>query len=159
IKKSDYDFHLIGDYDVLLSYDWVENLENIKSVINIKSPIYSVTEQIQLYRAIPRSTSLFWAPHYNIPLLYKSILLVTVHDVFHLAVPEFTKGIIKRLYAKIMFSGLIKNASSIVSVSHFTKNELQRLLDIETPIFPIHNGVDKVYNIDKIQKKLHPRPY
>lgn len=114
--------------------------------IECNSRIYSVIEQIELIRRIPKDTTLFWSPHYNIPLLYRGNLLVTVHDLFHLAMPQFVAGINKKLYANIMFNILVKKASAIISVSKFTKNEMIRLVGSPPNlIFPVYNGVDNTW--------------
>src|SRR5215217_6221399 len=68
-------FYLLGRIDEMSNYSWAYN-ENVV-LIDCRSPIYSVAEQLELFRKIPRDTTLFWSPHYNIPLLYSGRLLVT----------------------------------------------------------------------------------
>jgi glycosyltransferase involved in cell wall biosynthesis len=143
--------NLLGNVDRIKQIDWVQGREI--ELINCKSPIYSVAEQYELYRKISRDTTLFWSPHYNIPLFYKGKLLVTIHDVFHLAMPHLVGGLHKRLYAKGMFTALRYKADAILSVSNFTANELVRLAGIDQKrINVVHNGVDKSwFNLRKDQ--------
>lgn len=124
------------------------------------APIYSITEQIHLKRILPEDTDLFWSPHYNIPLLYRGKLLVTVHDVFHVAMPQFTRGFHKKKYARFMFQALSKKAESVITVSEFTARELVRFTGIKkNKISIIHNGVGTEWFDSQYRKKTHGRPY
>ncbi|MEP6991733.1 MAG: glycosyltransferase family 1 protein, partial [bacterium] len=92
----------------------------------VDAPIYSIREQLRMALAIPRRTTLFWAPHYNIPLLFRGRLAVTVHDVFHLT--DARSSIAKRLYARVLFSRVSARAGTVLCDSAFTASELQRLV-------------------------------
>lgn len=105
--------------------------------------LYSVAEQRSLASAIPRDTDLFWAPHYVIPLLYRGKLLVTVHDVCHLALAPLFGGVHKRLYARGMFAMVRRRADRIIAVSEFTRREFSRWVGAPRgQISVVHNGVD-----------------
>lgn len=120
-------------------------------LIEAGSAMYSLSEQLELTRNIHRETSLFWSAHYNIPLLYRGKMLVTVYDLFHLAMPNLVGGLHKRLYAKVMFKAVRRKADAIITISHFTKNELIRFTGRgKQEIYPIHLGVeDSWFNIKK----------
>jgi glycosyltransferase involved in cell wall biosynthesis len=100
------------------------------SLQDCRSPIYSLREQVELRQRTPPLTELFWSPHYNIPLLHRGKLLVTVHDVLHLARPEYVKGWHRRSYARVMFRAVHARASRIICDSTFTADELVRLTPI-----------------------------
>ena len=136
----------------------VSDLANI-DFINATSRIYSAREQLDLLRLIPRDTDAFWSPHFNIPLGYRGKLLVTVHDMFHLAMPEFVGGYHKKLYARMIFSAVGRKASAILTDSAFTGAELTRFIKKHPPIHPIHLGVDKAWFDPPITPRPHPRPY
>jgi glycosyltransferase involved in cell wall biosynthesis len=137
---SEKQFCLLGDRAVLSSLGWV-NSANV-CLVETGSAMYSLSEQLELVRKIPKETSLFWATHYNIPLLYRGKMLVTVYDLFHLAMPELVGGFHKRLYAKIMFSSVRRRAAAILTISQFTKDEFIRFIgESRQPIYPIHLGV------------------
>jgi glycosyltransferase involved in cell wall biosynthesis len=71
-------------------------------------------------------------------------LVVTVHDVIHLARPEYTQSASKRLYARHMFASIRRRAAAILTVSEFTKREFLRLVGApRAPITVAHNGVDE----------------
>src|ERR671932_694079 len=78
----------------------------------------------------PRAADLFWSPHYNIPLLIPLLrrgkLLVMVHDVSHLAMPEYVGGVHKRAYARLVFGAVRRNAAMVLCDSHFTASEFRR---------------------------------
>lgn len=133
-------FCLLGGISALTTLDGVMS-PNVR-LIEAEAGMYSLAEQLELKRIIPKETSLFWATHYNIPLLYRGKMLVTVHDLFHLAMPDLVGGLHKRLYAKIMFGAVRRCAAAIMTVSQFTKDELIRLTgEGSQPIYPVLNGV------------------
>jgi len=154
----DVKFNLLGNRQDIIQYQW-SNIENV-DILDCRSPFYSIAEQIGLSQKIPKDTTVFWSPHYNIPLLYQGRLMVTVHDVFHLAMPQFVKGWHKRLYAKGMFSALKHKADTIICISHFTAHELQRLTGINSEkVKIIHNGISETwFNIDK-KERPHSNHY
>ena len=115
-------FTLLGDASAIARV--VPASERV-AIREIDAPIYSIREQLVLARAIPRSTTLYWAPHYNIPLLFTGRIAATVHDVFHIAHAQ--GSIAKTLYARAMFSTLVARARVVLCDSAFTAAELQRL--------------------------------
>jgi glycosyltransferase involved in cell wall biosynthesis len=134
-------FALIGPEAHLREMDWTSS-SNV-TVIPCAAPIYSISEQFAVLRCIPQGTQLFWSPHYNIPVLYRGKMLVTVHDVLHLAMPQYAKGVLKQTYARTMFRAVRRRARAVICDSDFTVAELQRL----TPPSPqivrrIYDGVD-----------------
>ena len=128
--------------------------------VDAHSGMYSIREQIDYVRLIPSTTSLYFAPHYNIPLFYSGQMLVVVHDLMHLAMPQFVHGYHRHLYAKLMFSAVRHKATSILTVSDFSKTEFLRLCG-ESPqtITPIHLGVDDGWYSIRPGPPPHPRPY
>lgn len=136
----DIEFCLLGDKPVLATLEGL-NRNNVR-MVGAKASMYSLTEQLELKRIIPKETRLYWATHYNVPLLYRGEMLVTVYDLFHLAMPDLVGGLHKRLYAKIMFGAVRRRAAAIITISRFTKDELIRFTgEGKQPIYPIHLGV------------------
>ncbi|MED3664722.1 glycosyltransferase family 1 protein [Geobacillus stearothermophilus] len=141
---DNYHFYLLGDLNTLLNYEWTQK-SNV-SIINLKSKIYSLSEQRYLLSKIPKDSVLFWSPHYIIPVFYKGKILVTVHDIFHLAKPEFVGGFHKKLYAKLMFKAVSKKADAIISVSDFTTKEFLKFVNRnQNNIYTIYNGVNNFW--------------
>jgi glycosyltransferase involved in cell wall biosynthesis len=151
-------YHLMGRREELSRFPWVAG-GNVE-IIDLRSPIYSVAEQIELDLKTPEGAELFWSPHYNIPLLYGGRLVATVHDVCHLAMPRFFGGLHKRAYARLMFAGLVRKATAIICVSRFTKDELVKHTGAPADkIIPIHNGcAGKWFTLER-GRPPHPRPF
>src|SRR2546423_13730283 len=76
---SDKPVVLLGDSKELQQYPWAR-APNVE-VRNMRAPMYSIREQLDFARLIPRGTQLYFATHYPIPLLYRGPLLVTIYDV------------------------------------------------------------------------------
>jgi len=107
------------------------------------SSYYTLAEQVELPLRCPPNTDVFWAPHYNVPLFLGRPMIVTVHDVCHLALPEATGGWLKQRYARAMFSHVGKSARSILFDSEFSRTELGRFATPRgrTAVAPL--GVDE----------------
>lgn len=157
-SRPQHRFHLLGDPLVLDQMAWSHN--DYTSVSRCTAPIYSIAEQVQLARVTPRETDLFWAPHYNIPLRAPGRLMVTVHDLSHVATPEFVRGAHRRLYARFMFAALRRRAGAIIADSHFTAAEFTRLVGtIEPAPYPIHLGISDSWFRVRPTCRPHPAPY
>jgi glycosyltransferase involved in cell wall biosynthesis len=135
-------FVLLGRAPVIERLGW-NALENA-SVRALEAPIYGAREQVSLATAHTGRIDAFWSPHYNIPLWGRAPLVATVHDVIHLARPEYTQSMSKRWYARRMFATIRRRAAAILTVSEFTKGEFLRLVGVpRAPIVVAHNGVDE----------------
>src|SRR6267143_612391 len=123
------------------------------------APFFSLSEQIDLL-AKSRGTALFWSPHFLIPLLYGGKLLVTVQDVYHLAVRQGILGAHKKLFAKVFFNTIRRNADGVICTSRFTADELIRLTGIRAnKITVIACGVDDTWFNSLNGGRPHPKPY
>jgi glycosyltransferase involved in cell wall biosynthesis len=113
----------IVDDAVWLSDPRVEFIEE-------SAPVYSPAEQSMALLGAYRATDLLWVPHYNAPLAYGGRMVVTIHDVAPLAMPEILNNALKRAYAKLLIERAVKQAAAILCVSAFTKAELQKRLRV-----------------------------
>lgn len=136
---KEFDTVLLGNAQELSVFHWAKG----SRIIEFTAPIYSIKEQFLYPFVVPRTTVL-WCPHFNAPLFPVSTkhILTTIHDVNHLA----NKGhmsILKRYYARILYSSALKRSKRIITVSHFSKSEIMRYLKAdEKKIIPVYNGVD-----------------
>lgn len=129
-------------------------------LVDAQAPIYSMAEQLELARRAPQGGGLFWAPHYNIPLLHRGPLVATVHDVFHLACPDLVRGAHRRAYARVMFAALVRRARAILCDSAFTADELVRHTGASRArLRVVRLGVDPFWSEPMEQGTQHPRPY
>ena len=110
------------------------------------APIYSVREQWQLRRSIPGDATLVWVPHYNVPLVHPGRLVTTIHDLFHLAMPELVGGWHKKAYARYMFRQVARASTTIICDSQFTAQQLQFFTKVPSErLHVVHLGVDDAW--------------
>lgn len=112
--------------------------------IFLRSPIYSIKEQIELLQKTP-PCDLFWSPHYNIPLfpIRAHRRAVTIHDAAHLAFRS-SQTWKQNFYATLMFREVIRKSDLVMCDSVFSKQELSRYISIgRKEIYVIPNGLDK----------------
>jgi glycosyltransferase involved in cell wall biosynthesis len=95
-----------------------------------RAPIFSVAEQLAVAQKTYSDADLLWVPQYNIPLLYRGKLLVTLHDLCQLAHPETLGNEVQRWYAKRLLSAVAARADAILCVSEFTAGEARRYLGV-----------------------------
>lgn len=156
--KKEWIFYILGNINELKQYEYL-NRKNV-ILIECNAPIYTIKEQFALIKAIPSDTDIMWSPHYNIPIFYKGKLVVTIHDVFHLAMINFVHGIHKKIYAKFMFNMVKIKANKIVTDSNFTKRELKRYIKVKSEkLSIIYIGIDKNWFNIKSDIKPYDRPY
>ena len=129
------------------------------TIVRCISPIYSIAEQAELPLRTPRNADLFWSPHYNVPLLSRLPLVVTVHDVAHLALAEMYGRGLRKVYAYRMFSAVRARASEIMFDSAFTEREFARLVGAPASASTIHLGVDGSWSSPVGDPSPHPHPY
>jgi glycosyltransferase involved in cell wall biosynthesis len=133
----------IGPKHHIQNFEW-SSADNFE-IVDCTVARYSLGEQIILPFAIPKRTDLFFSPHYPIPLLYSGRLVVTVHDLSHLVLPEIVSSRAKRMYAKTMFHEVRRRSAIVITNSEFTKSELLRLTNgrREDNVVPIHLGISE----------------
>ncbi|WP_273222498.1 glycosyltransferase family 4 protein [Geosporobacter ferrireducens] len=136
------------------------------SSINVKTSmldarIYGIKEQYEMIKIIKRKKQdiLHW-PHYNIPLMYKGPLVVTIHDIIHLKFPQFLPNKAAYHYAYFMIDQAVKKADKIITDSNNTKLDLiERFKVQEEKIEVIYIGVSKDFKKDKMKEIDIKRQY
>jgi len=114
---------------------------------NIKSPIFSIQEQLEFPFRVP-VCDIFWSPQYNVPILPSRAKkrVVTIHDVYQLAFFE-ELPLAHKVYVKTMLDRACKLSSKIITVSGFSKSEILKYTKTDpSKIEVIHNGVDENFN-------------
>jgi len=118
-------------------------VENLR-IISCSSKMFSIDEQLELYNKIPEC-DVFWSPYMNVPFLpiKAKKRIVTIHDVFHVANPEYYSFIKRRLISLYYFFST-KLSSKIITVSNFSKKEIGKIFgkDIESKTKVVYNGCD-----------------
>ena len=117
---------LLGDPGELARYPWAA-APGVELIAH-RAPLYGLRQQRLPAAARALSPDLLWVPHYNIPLAWRGRLLVTVHDLAHLALPEvFGRGV-RRAYARLTFAAVRRRAAGLLYVSRFSRDEFHRLV-------------------------------
>jgi len=157
-KLNDIRYLLIGNKSELSKAGLLDSL-NV-DCIPFNAPIYSINEQLLFPRKIPEETTLFWSPHYNIPIFYKGKLLVSIMDLGHIALKNINKDLLKRVYATFMFSQVKKKADATMYISEFSRNEFNKYIgkpysDQYVTLLGVH---EEWYNIPS-DKNVSAKPY
>ena len=123
------------------------------------SPIFSAAEQLRFPFVVPRHTDILWCPNYNAPFLSRGKLVVTVHDVCHLAHPEFFRSRLKAEYARMSFWNVARRAEVVICDSEFTVTEIERLVGIpRARMRVIYPGLDLGWSSTSRGARPHDAP-
>ena len=140
--RPDIRFLLLGREEKLADAGLLQGDVMVKS---FESPIYGISEQ--LWWCQNRiDADLIWTPHYNVPLFNRTPLLVTIHDLAHLALPDFQRSFIKSQYARTLFAAAKRKSAALMFVSEFTHSEFKKYLGAPTCHSAVIGcGVDPVW--------------
>ncbi len=104
-------------------------------------PIYGWREQLGIPWSA-RGADLLHVPHYNVPVLFRGNLLVTIHDLIHIMDPSLSRTPVAWAYARPMLHFASRRACRIVTVSNFSKDRIVQLLGVPAEkVTVIYNGV------------------
>lgn len=103
--------------------------------------IYTLREQIEVPWAA-RGADLLHVPHYNVPVLYRGKLVVSILDLIHITDVEYRKRWGTQAYARTMLHIATRKASHIITISQFSKDQIVARLGVPaSQITVIHCGV------------------
>jgi len=92
--------------------------------------IYGLKEQFAL-PWLARDASALYVPHYNIPVVWRRRMLVTIHDLNHLLDTTYRGSWKSSLYARPLLRVAATNADVIITPSEYTKAMLSEHLNVE----------------------------
>lgn len=133
---------VLGNTQEINKFNW----SNQVKVIEFNAKIYSLKEQI-LYPWIVPKCDIFWAPHFNLPVLpiRAKKMVATIHDVNHLAGVS-PISMLKKKYANLLFQNAVNKTNLIFTVSEFSKSELIKYTTVNPEkIKVVYCGVDKSF--------------
>lgn len=157
--RENWKFDLIISDALRGSFDLDENCENYSFIISNAS-IFSISEQILFFKILKKQYDLLWIPNFNTPWYYKGNIIVTVHDVIQLSMPDVAGNLLKVRYAQWLIKRLNKLVSTVLTVSNFSKNELIRLGNFdEKKIYITYLGVDAFWSADITSSSPYYKPY
>jgi glycosyltransferase involved in cell wall biosynthesis len=93
---------------------------NADRFIPCSEAMYSPAAQFSIPARV-RGATLLHCPHYDIPVLYRNPLSVTIHDITHLLDPAFRNTLKSRLFAKLLLQTAVKKAQRIITISQYSK--------------------------------------
>lgn len=142
--------NLIKNNDYAIALGNPKDLEkyNFKTIIPFETKIYGIKEQLKFpYKELKKhKPDILHVPHYNVPIFYRGKMVVTIHDLTHLILPEFLPNKFAKFYAKFMLWIATKKASQILTVSENTKKDLIKMFKVKPDkITVIYNGVGKEF--------------
>ena len=107
----------------------------------VNAPIYTLWEQLLVPRAA-KECNLLHVPHYNVPVLHRGPLIVSIMDVIHISCAPYRHSVSSYLYARPMLNFAARKADQIVTVSNYSKAQIVEALGIPaSKITVIHCGV------------------
>jgi glycosyltransferase involved in cell wall biosynthesis len=145
---ENYKLTLLGNSEVLNSFPWSKGTR----IVDMRSPIYSVKEQIELPFKIP-NCDLFVSPHYNIPLfkIKARKRVVIINDVNHLVFAD-QLSFPKVIYAKYMINAAIRKSDKVITLSEFSKSEISKYANVKgKDIKIVYCGLD----IEELKTKMN----
>ena len=125
---------------------------HLTDIIEFTSPIYGIKEQFKFpYKKLKKlKPDILHVPHYNIPIFYRGKMIVTIHDLTHLILPEFLPNKFAKFYAKFMLRLALKKSVKVLVVSENTKNDILKMFKVSPDkIEVIYNGVGKEFQKKK----------
>lgn len=109
--------------------------------IGTRSGIYGVFEQLEIpWKS--RGLDLLHVPHFNVPVLYRRPLVVTVHDLIYLREPAAARSPLARHYVDFLMRRIESAASAVITVSQATRSDLLSAYSGLRPdrVFVIHEA-------------------
>ncbi len=133
---------LVNPGSPLESMDWPANIR----FEHVKANWISFREQWEIPRALKRMGSdLFHAPSFVAPLVVPCKMVMTIHDLNHLVLPQYYTPL-HQFYYQVIVRSSIHRSQYILTVSKFSKQEIVRALGLPADkIFVTYNGVSEHY--------------
>ncbi len=139
---SDEIYIFISSESPLTQMSWPKNV----TLVSVKSNWISIGEQIELPRLIKQlKIDVFHAPSFIAPLLCPSAMVMTIHDLNHMGLPQYYTPF-HQIYYKTLVKECINKSSLIFTVSEFSKGEIIRYLGLESEKIKVaYNGVAQYF--------------
>jgi glycosyltransferase involved in cell wall biosynthesis len=129
---------------------------------------YSLGEMTLLgHEARKAGADLLHVPHYTLPLGLRRRSVVTIHDLVHVAFPQYFT-LTQRTYARAVLRHAVRDAGAVITGSHQAKTDIVNLFRIdERRVHVIYHGMQshfkKLEDPGKLQgfrDRFHlPRPF
>lgn len=131
------------------------SISKIEKIV-ISSSWISFGEQVELPSVLKtHNIDLFHTPSFVAPLIVPCKLVMTIHDLNHMVLPQFYTWF-HQLYYKLVVHRSVFKSECILTVSEFSKKEIMRTLGLGgDKIFVTYNGVSETYKVidDELMKQ------
>lgn len=136
-EYSQNQYYLFGSPEQLKKFPYLKNY----NIVEYDAKVYSVAEL--LGHPEMGNMDLLDIPHFNVPIRYIHKCVVTIHDIIPFKFKNYHSGILKQLYFAVTFFFIKKFARKIITVSDYTRKDLQNILHIDkNNLLTISNAVD-----------------
>jgi len=152
IKTSHHFFILVNKESPLNDMD----LPPYMTLTKVKGSWISLLQQWELPRVLRElKIDLLHAPSFMAPLACPCRLVMTIHDLNHMVLPQFYTPF-HQFYYQIFVRNCIQRSRYVLTVSRFSKEEIVRNLKIpREKVYVTYNGVASQYLPIKDQDKLN----
>ncbi|MBP6217615.1 MAG: glycosyltransferase family 4 protein [Oligoflexales bacterium] len=142
IGKEHRFYILVGPSSPLYQIQWPPHME----LVEVKSRWISFREQYELPQILRQiEADLFHSPSFVGPLFCPCQLIMTIHDLNHVVLPQFYTPL-HQFYYLTFVQTCIRRSRFILTVSQFSKNEIVKNLGLpEDKVFVTYNGVAANY--------------
>ncbi len=141
-NESDRFFILINKDSPLERLDWPSHME----LVRVKGSWFSLKQQWEIPRLLKdMSIDLLHAPSFMAPLASPCRMIMTIHDLNHMVLPQFYTPF-HQFYYQTFVRSCMKRSDFILTVSNFSKDEIIGNLDISPEkVLVTYNGVSEKY--------------
>jgi glycosyltransferase involved in cell wall biosynthesis len=151
LVKNIFEIDSENEYFLFYNEDCEEEVGLLKSITYNLKPItyvlvnirhYSLAEQIRFPRILNKyNLDLMHFPNFNAPIFYKKPFVATIHDTVHHKIGGAKKSHILHFLAyKKVIENCAKNAIKIITVSEYSKKDIEKYLHISKKIKVIYQG-------------------
>jgi glycosyltransferase involved in cell wall biosynthesis len=146
-----------NEYTVLVNHNYLDNFVKNKQNFELKlmkSKFISVAEQFELPGVLNElKPDIFHSPSFVAPLICPCKLVMTIHDMNHLAFPEYYSKVHQYYYKYVVKPSAIKS-EKILTDSEFSKDEIIKFFKLSADkIVVTHLGIDHSFNDTDHQAK------
>lgn len=144
-------FILINAGSPLESLEWPAHMQ----LVPMRADWISFREQWEIPRVLKRlGADLFHTPSFVAPLVTPCRVVMTIHDLIHLVLPQFYTPF-HQVYYQFFVRNCIRRSEFILTVSQFSKEEIVRNLNLPAEkVFVTYNGVSSNYKPVYDQERL-----
>ena len=130
---------------------WPEHME----LVHVLADWISFREQYEIPKILKKTkVELFHSPSFVAPVGVPCRMIMTIHDLNHVVLRQFYTPF-HQFYYQVIVRGSVKRSLHILTVSHFSKQEIMRTLGLPSEkIFVTYNGVSDHYHPVTNQEEL-----